>query len=137
MKKNKRKIFSALGMAFLVASTGALASPIASNSDFIKSSLNLKIIQKNPSKFLRNENLDVSSDFDYIEELQKIYVIKEQDEFAIKLQESSITTAIQNEDYDSYKEAIIELSNFPKDTSPISKEDFEILVQLRKSSKTI
>ncbi len=134
MKKNKRKIFGALGMALLVASTGALASPIASNSDFSKSLSNLKSIQKNPSKFLKNENLELSSDFDYIEELQNAYVIKEQDEFAIKLQESQVQTAIENEDYDSYKESIITLSNFPKDASTISKEDFDILVQLRKSS---
>ncbi|PIN90124.1 hypothetical protein COU57_04480 [Candidatus Pacearchaeota archaeon CG10_big_fil_rev_8_21_14_0_10_32_14] len=131
MKKNKRKIFGALGMAVMVLSAGAMAIPVNDPSS-VTSVINLKSIQSNPSKFLRTEKIDVSDDYDYIEELRYIYIHQE-DELITSVNDGAIKTAIDNEDYAKYQEAIEELLGQPLDKELISREDFEILVQLRNS----
>lgn len=150
MKKNKnKKIFGALALGMLLLSGGAFAFP-TNDTNFLAHSENVKLIKNNPNDFLKSNNLELRKNFDYFEEINKEFSEKsERKNFAkmrfqkewknsINVQaEMTLLKAIENEDYDTWKKALTDLREYPKEIGFISEEDFKILIKVHKDRKDL
>jgi len=150
MKKNKnKKIFGALALGMLLLSGGAFAFP-TNDTNFLTHSENVKLIKNNPNDFLKSNNLELRKNFDYFEEINKEFSEKsERKNFAkmrfqkewknsINVQaEMTLLKAIENEDYDTWKKALTDLREYPKEIGFISEEDFKILIKVHKDRKDL
>jgi hypothetical protein len=123
----KTKILGAFLISVLAISGGVLALPSMKKSDsqeitnYIKtdSSPSSDYIQKWNNEFSQNQEGFNSDLF-----LNNLYSQK-------AVNEGPILEALQNADYEKWTKALENLEGFPKDIKIMSKEDFEILVQLR------
>jgi hypothetical protein len=129
-KKKGKKFLGTFLISLLAIVGGVTALPLSENIKPGNLSFNnFKQIQNNPTQFLKMGNLALPQNFDYIEELNK--------EFAKnspynELLEIKLKTAIQEGDYESWKDAFIRLGGSSGETGIISREEFEILKEIKK-----
>jgi hypothetical protein len=123
----KTKILGAFLISVLAISGGVFALPSMKKSDsqeianYVRSdfSPSSDYIQKWNNEFSQNQEGFNSDLF-----LNNLYSQK-------AVNEGPVLEAIQNADYEKWAKALENLEGFPKDVKIMSKEDFEILVQLR------
>jgi len=143
IEKNKttnsnKKIFGAIALGLLTLGGSVLAVPY--NSDSVKPDQFHKFVDKinlNPEKFLETENLGLKENFVYLgnfEEDSFDEVINAQQNIS-SVNEGAVLEALNKEDYDSWREALESLEGFPQDVEVMSKDDFDILVELRKAKE--
>jgi len=132
-KKNKhKKIWGALALGVLVLSGGALAVPLTPDGSLSDSSScgNLKAMQNNMGEIVKINDWAVPDDFDYLKELNNVFVKDHTDEVGA-LDEDTLKEAVKSGDYQTWKETLSNFGEFQNEAGIISKEEFSILTQLR------
>ncbi len=139
-RKNKKrsKIMSALALGMLVISGGALAIP--SGNDQVTPATphieSVKPVTDKPGDFIKINNLAITKNFDYFDELNKEFREKtfsiSPEPISNSVNEGAVIEAINKGDFDAWKKAVSNLEGVPNDTEQISEEDFNILVELHK-----
>lgn len=126
-KKIKSKFVSAILLGFLAISGGVLALPLLNaDNQLMPVQENARLLGQNPERFLQTENLGLKERFQYPQE-QSV------GETNNAVNEGALEAAIEEGNYEAYKEALQEINGFSKKGSIIDKEDFEVLVALNKS----
>jgi hypothetical protein len=129
-KKNAKKKVGAFLLTLLALSGGVAAVPFSSNVGDLSCG-NLKSLSQNAVGFVQIENLAFADDVDYFNELNKLFTENLSDEefFDPALFDSSLA----NGDYETWKEEFVKIGG-ACDSGFISKEEFEILRKIKKSS---
>lgn len=134
-EKNNKRFWSALALGLLIISGGVFALP-AVNADDSANQIqrSVEVIQKNPERFLDIGNFYFTSDFDYLDELNKEFV-RDYPEIETKnsVNEGAVINALNSEDYEAWKESLQNLPGYPQNLPVMSREDFELLVKIRKT----
>ncbi len=154
MKKNKntrktKKMWGALALGMLLLSGGAFALPLT-DSNFVPHSENFKMIKDNPSDFLKTNNIELRTNFDYFEEINREFTGKnsnkslsknnfgkEQNNIVNVAAEKALLKAIEEENYTEWKNAVTLLEGYPEGVGVISEDDFKILVKVHKDRKDL
>ncbi len=140
-RKNKnrgKKILSALALGMILVSGGAIALPTGSSSGSlpVQHIESVKPVTSKPGDFIKANNIAVTKNFDYFEELNREFREKtfsiSPEPISNSVDEGAILEAINDSDYDAWKKAVSNLEGIPNDTEQISEEDFGILVELHK-----
>jgi hypothetical protein len=131
-KKIKSKFLSAIFLGLLAISGGFLAIPMLSaDNQQVQMQENMKVFGQNPERFLQTENLGLKDGFQY--PIGESFVNIPIEETNSAVNEGALETAIEEGDYEAWKEALQEMDGFPEDVGIIDKEDFDVLVALHKS----
>jgi hypothetical protein len=129
-KKIRSKFLSAVLMSLLVVSGGFLAMPMLGASQNMQPG-NLNFTSQNPQKFLQTENLGLRDDFKYSENSFGSSAYFGGNNFSVN--EGALNSAIEEGNYDAWKDAQSEENGFSSVDNFISEEEFNVLVALRKS----
>jgi len=136
-RKKSRKILSSIGMAFLVVSTSAISMSEVTAKDKFDSGT-FKAINQNPDLILKNVDLDISDNFDYIDELNKQYsenfVLTSFELEEGSMNEGAVYDALVRGDYEAWLLAVQDLEEVSDFIEPLPKEEFLILRELRINS---
>lgn len=140
-RKNKnrgKKVLSALALGMILVSGGAIALPTGSSSGSlpVQHIESVKPVTSKPGDFIKANNIAVTKNFDYFEELNREFREKtfsiSPEPISNSVDEGALLEAIKGSDYDSWKKAVSNLEGIPNDTEQMSEEDFGILVELHK-----
>ncbi len=131
-KKIKSKFLSAIFLGLLAISGGVLAMPsFSANNSQIQMQENLKAFEQNPERFLQTENLGLKEGFQPPYEPSIANTLVGGAGGAVD--EGALEAAIEEGDYEAWKEALYKMDGFPKDVGVIDEEDFKVLAALHKS----
>lgn len=144
MKKNKtpsnkkaKRVLASIGMAALLFTGGVAASSFV-DAGAQPHSGTIKAIQQNANSIMKDNNLLVDSNFDYIDELNKTFADKE---FAISgpfignssINEGELKKAVENKDYFAWQVALRQNFEDSNEVPSINQKEFELLSELRKN----
>ncbi len=142
MKKQKNykrihksaKILGAILLGALVFSGGALAIPVKSATDKGEVMTVIKTMTQNDLNYVDQWNKEFSDgyrEFDknaYFDSFEK-YTGEE------AMNEGAVLNALENKDYEEWKEATQNLEGYPKNIEPLPKEEFKTLAELKKAEE--
>ncbi|MFZ1971153.1 MAG: hypothetical protein WAU65_03175 [Candidatus Nanoarchaeia archaeon] len=130
-KKIKSKFLSAIFLGLLAISGGVIVMPTlsASNQQMQKS---IRTIGQSPERFLQTENLGLRGEFQYASDKSNVNLSVEETT-NMSVNEGALNAAIEEGNYEAWKEALQNLNGFTKNGNIISEEDFNVLVALNKS----
>ncbi len=140
-KRNKflrRKTLNAFMLSALFVAGGAAAMPLLKAGDSVgdrtyAGSSNFKQIQNNPIQFIKNENLALPDDFDYLKELNQQFAEENYPEkIILSPPEENMQKALQEKNYPAWLDSLNELEGFPEKVAIITRSEFEILSELKK-----
>jgi len=127
-KKKNTKFLSAILLSLLAITAGVSASPMFQpDTQLAHIQESVKLFEKNPERFLQTEDLGLKSAFENPTDLS---IDNAGDEVQNAINEGALNAAIENRDYDAWKEALQKIEGFSENTDIISEEDFEILAAL-------
>ena len=141
-KRNKKRILGSIGLAALIFSGASIMLPNADEKSLTDSGF-FKMVQNNPDVMLKGLNIDLDRDFDYIDELNNQFsdkvVIRPGVflDFFPSMNEGAVFDALYEGNYDAWKEAIKNLEGYPDGVEPISEDEFNTLVEIRKNSDIV
>ena len=130
-KKIKSKFLSAIFLGLLAISGGVISYAYAQR----KQSANAKSIRtigQSPERFLQTENLGLRGEFQYASDKSNVNLSVEETT-NMSVNEGALNAAIEEGNYEAWKEALQNLNGFTKNGNIISEEDFNVLVALNKS----
>lgn len=125
-KKIKSKFLSAMFLGLLVISGGVLFMPTLNADSQLTQQKSINIFAQNPERFLQTENLGLKAGFQYPKDNSVI----DANNYAVN--EGALESAIEEGNYEAYKEVLQELNGFPEKGNIIDKEDFNVLVALNR-----
>lgn len=129
-KKIKSKFLSAMFLGLLVLSGGVLVMPTLSADSSLTQQKSINMFAQNPERFLQTENLGLKSGFQYPNDPRNLSVDEANNS---AMNEGALESAIEEGNYEAWKEALQEINGYPNKGNIIDEEDFNVLVALNKS----